>query len=123
MYNQAHILNLLEKLIIKILNLNFFDIVRISKYKNIFSKGFIQIGLKGLLWLKKLKKNVPWTYVINDLKGEEIVGMFYVKELQETNQQEFRVENVIKRKGNKLYVKWKGFYSSFSSSIDKKDVV
>ena len=96
------------------------------EYRNIkifLQKALFQIGLKGFLWLKKFKKNVPWTYVINYLKGEEIVGTFYVKELQETNQQEFRVGNVIKRKGNKLYVKWKGFYSSFSSSIDKKDVV
>ena len=46
--------------------------------------------------------------------------MFYEKELQKTNQEEFRVEKVIKRKGNKLYVKWKGYDSSFNSWIDKK---
>ena len=66
---------------------------------------------------------MPWTYVINDLKGEEIVGTFYQKELQKTNQKEFRVEKVIKRKGDKLCVKWKGHDSSFNSWIDKKDVV
>ena len=66
---------------------------------------------------------MPWTYVINDLKGEEIVGRFYQKELQKTNQKEFRVEKVIKRKGDKLYVKWKGYDSSFNSWIDKKDIV
>ena len=56
-----------------------------------------------------------WTYVISDLNGEEIVGLFYEKELQKINQKEFRFENVIKRKGDKLYVKWKGYDSSFNS--------
>ena len=45
------------------------------------------------------------------------------KKLQKTNQQEFRTEKVIKRKGEKLYVKWKGDDNSFSSWIDKKDLV
>ena len=57
--------------------------------------------------IKKVKNTVPWIYVINDLKGEEIVGTFYEKELQKTSQKEFRVKKVIKRKGDKLYVKWK----------------
>ena len=42
--------------------------------------------------IKKIKNTVPWTYVISDLTGEETVGMFYEKELQKTNQKEFRVE-------------------------------
>ena len=42
---------------------------------------------------------MPWTYVISDLNGQEIVGSFYEKELQKTNQKEFRIEKVIKRKG------------------------
>ena len=49
--------------------------------------------------------------------------MFYGKELQKTNQKEFRVEKVIKRKGDKLYVKWKGNNNYFNSWIDKKDIV
>ena len=49
--------------------------------------------------------------------------MFYEKELQKPNQKVFRIEKVIKRKGDKLYVKWKGYYSSFSSWIDKKYIV
>ena len=54
--------------------------------------------------------------------GEEIFGTFHEKLLQKTNQKEFRTEKVIKRKGNKLYVKWKGYDNSFNSWIDKKDV-
>ena len=49
-----------------------------------------------------LKNTIPWTYVINDLNGEEIVGPFYEKELQKTNQKEVRIKKVIKRKSNKL---------------------
>ena len=73
--------------------------------------------------IKKVKSTVPRTYVISDLKNEEIAGTFYEKELQKTNQKEFRVEKVIKKKCDQLYVKWKGFYSSFNSRIDKKDIV
>ena len=58
--------------------------------------------------IKEAKNTVPWTYVINDLNDEEIIGTYYEKELQKTNQQGFRIERVIKRKRGKLYVKWKG---------------
>ena len=70
-------------------------------------KATPQIGLKRYLLLKKVKNTVPWTYIINDLNGEEITGTFYEKELQEINQEELRIEKVIKRKGDKIYVKWK----------------
>ena len=48
---------------------------------------------------------MPWTCVISDLNAVEIVGSFYEKELQKTNQKEFRKKKLIKNKGNKLYVK------------------
>ena len=64
-----------------------------------------------------------WTYLINDLNCEEIKGSFYEKELQKTNQKEFRIEKVIRKKGDKLYAKWKGYNNSFNSWIDKKDIV
>ena len=66
---------------------------------------------------------MPWTYEISDLNEEEIVGSFYEKELQKTDQKEFRIEKVIRKKGNKLYVKWKGYDRSFNSWIDKKDLI
>ena len=76
------------------------DRVIILKYKKIFSKGY------GLNWSEEgfvvsgIKNRVPWTYVVSDLNGEKIVGSFYEKELQKTNQKEFRIENVLKRKGD-----------------------
>ena len=82
-----------------------------------------QIGLKRFSWLKKFKITVLWTYFISDLEGLEIVGTLYEKELQKTNQKEFRVVKVIKRKGYQLYVSLKGCDSSFNIWIDKKDIV
>ena len=66
-----------------------------------------------------MKNTVPWTYVINDLNREEIVGSSYEKKLQKTNQKKFRIEKVIK----KLYVKWKGYNNSLNSWIVKKDLI
>ena len=81
------------------------DRVRISKYKNIFDKRYMPNWSEEVFVIKKVKNTVPWTHVINDLNGEEIIGTFYEKELQKTNQEEFRIEKVIKRKVNKIYVK------------------
>ena len=91
------------------------DDVRISKYKNIFAKGFAPNWSEEVFVVSKIKNTVPWTYIINDLNGEKIIETFYEKELQKTNQQEFRIEKVIKRKGDKLYVKWKGYDNSFNN--------
>ena len=95
------------------------DRVRTSKYKNIFAKGYTPNWPEEVFVTQKVKNTVSWTYVINDLSGEEIIGTFYEKELQKTNQEEFRIEKVIKRKGDKIYVKWKGYDNSFNSWIDK----
>ena len=96
------------------------DHVRISKYKNIFAKSYTSNWSEEIFLVKKIKNAVPWTYVINDLNGEEVTGTFYEKELQKIDQQEFRIEKVIKKKDDKLYVKWKGYDNSFNSWIDKK---
>ena len=99
------------------------DYVRISKYKNIFAKGYMANSSEEDFVIKKVKNTVPWTYFINDLNGEIIIGTFYEKELQKTNQKEFRIEKLIKRKGDKLYVKWKGYDNSFNRWFDKKELV
>ena len=99
------------------------DQVRISKYKDIFTKGYMPNWSEEIFVISKIKNTVPWTYVLNELNGEEIIGTFYENELQNTNQIEFRIENVLKKKGDKLYVKWKDYDNSFNSWIDKKDIV
>ena len=57
------------------------------------------------------------------MNGEEITGSFHEKELQKTNQKQFRIEKVLKRKGDKLHAKWKGYDNSFNSRINKKDLL
>ena len=71
------------------------DHLRISKYKNIFAKVYTPNWSEEVFVIKKVKNTVPWIYVINDLNGKEIIGTFYEKGLQKTNQNEFRIEKVI----------------------------
>ena len=99
------------------------DHVRISKYKSIFAKGYTPNWSEEVFVVNEVQNTVPWTYLINDLNGEEIKGSFYEKELQKTDQKEFRIEKVIKKKADKSYVKWKGYDNSFNSWIDKKDLL
>ena len=97
------------------------DYVTISKYTNFFAKGHIPNWSEEVFAIKKVKNTV--LNVINDLNGDGIIETFCEKELQKTNQQECRIKNVIKRKGDKLSVKWKGYDSSCNSWIDKKDLI
>ena len=99
------------------------DNVRISKYKNLFAKGYVPNWLEEIFVIKKVKNTVPWTHDIIDLNNEEIIGRFFEKVLQKTNQKEFRIGKILKRKGDKLYAKWKGYDNSFNSWINKKDIV
>ena len=70
------------------------DHVRISKYKNIFAKGYTPNWSEEVFVVNKIKNTVPCTYSISDLNGEEISGSFYEKELRKTNQREFGIEKV-----------------------------
>ena len=72
--------------------------------------------------VSKVKNTVPWTYVISDFNGEPIFGSFYKNELQKTSQEKFRIEKRLEKKGDKLFVRWKGYNDSFNSWVDKKDV-
>ena len=99
------------------------DRVRISRYKNIFAKGYVPNWSEEFFIVNEIKNTVPWTYTISDLNGEKVIGTFYENKLHKTNKKEFRIEEILKRKGNKLYVKWKGYDNSFNSWINKKDIV
>ena len=68
------------------------DIVRITGYKNIFANGYVPTWSEEVFVIKKFKNTMPWTYLINVLNGEEIVGTFYENELRKTNKEEFRIE-------------------------------
>ena len=83
----------------------------------------LQIDLKKFLLLKKVKNTVPWTNVISDINTKEIVRTFHeLQKASPTLEKNSRVEKFIK-KGDKLYVKRKGYDNSLINWIDKKDVV
>ena len=75
------------------------------EYQNTFAKVFTPNWCEEVFVIKKVRNTVSWTYVINYLNRKEIVGTCYEKELLKINQEEFRIEKVIIRKGDKLYVK------------------
>ena len=100
--------------------------VKTSKHKNIFAKGYTPNCSEEAFVVSKIKNTVPLTYVINNLNVEEIIGKCYEKELQKTDQQEFRIDynNIYCNIDyNKLYIKWKGYDNSFNSWANKKDLV
>ena len=63
------------------------DHVRISKYNNMFAKGYAPNWSEEVFAVSEISNTFPWTYVITDLNGEEITGSFYEKELQRTSQE------------------------------------
>ena len=94
------------------------DIVRMSKCKYIFTKGYTSNWSEEVFFIKEIENTVPWTYVINDVNKT-----FYKKQLQETNQKELRIIKLITKKGDNLYVKWKGYNNLINSWIDKKNII
>ena len=99
----------------KILNLKLVTFLDYQNIKTFLQKGYVPNWPEEVFVVKMFKNTVTWTYVISDLKIEEIVGTFDKKELQKTNQKEFTDEKSIKRKGDKLYVKGKGYDSYFKT--------
>lgn len=100
------------------------DYVRISKYKSLFEKGYTPSWSTEIFLVKKVAPTEPITYHLSDLNGNEIKGCFYEYELQKTkNTDIYLVEKIIRRKGNKVFVKWLGFDDSHSSWINANDVL
>ena len=99
------------------------DRVRISKKKGVFEKGYTPRWIEEVFKVSEVHYTEPITYKIMDLNNDEIQGSFYEPELQKTTQEMFRIEKVIRRKGNKSLVKWLGYPESFNSWVDSKDLV
>lgn len=100
------------------------DYVRISKYKSLFEKGYTPNWSTEIFQIIKVIPTEPITYHLADLNGERIKGCFYEHELQKTkNIDVYLVEKIIKRKGNKVLVKWLGFDESHNSWINASDVL
>ena len=97
--------------------------VRITKKKGIFDKGFTPRWTEEIFTVSQVQYTDPPTYKITDNNGEEIQGTFYEQELQKTNQEMYRIEKVVRRKGNKSLVKWVGYPQSFNSWVDNAELV
>ena len=97
------------------------DHVRISKYKNIFAKGYMPNWSEEIFIIKKIKSTVPGTYVINDLNGEEIIGIFMKMNCKRLIKKNSKQKKYLRKKViSYIYVTWKGYDNSFNSWIDKK---
>ncbi|XP_070168346.1 uncharacterized protein [Polyergus mexicanus] len=101
------------------------DYVRINKLKHMFEKGYTPNWSTEIFVIDKVFKNIPPYYHIKDMKGEEIKGTFYEQELQKTKipTNIYLVVKILKRKGNKVYVKWLGFDNTHNQWINKKDLI
>ena len=88
-----------------------------------FHKGYTERLTEEIFKVSKIQLTIPVTDEITDYNGEGIQGSFYEQELWKTSQRTFRIEKVLKRKGDKSLVKWMGYPKSFSSWIDTKSIV
>ena len=113
-------MTLVKKLIMKIEDkFKIGDIVRISKNKNIFAKGFLPNWFEEkLLWLKMLKTLCCGHMLLVILKTKKLLERFMKKSCKK--KKKFRAEEVIRRTGDKLFAKWKGYENSLNSWTDKK---
>ena len=99
------------------------DHVRISKYKNTFAKGYIQNWSEEVFVISKIKNTFRELMLLLNWMVNPLLNFLYEKILQKTSQEKFRIEKVLKRKGHKLYLKWKGYNNSFNCWIDQKDLI
>jgi len=99
------------------------DKLRITKKKSISEKGYTPRWTEEVFTVSEVRYTDPITYKLKDLNGEEIKGSFYEQELQKTTQEMFKIEKVIRRKGDEALVKWVGYLDEFNSWVDNKDLV
>lgn len=96
--------------------------IRITKKKSTFEKRYTPRWTEEIFSISRVQYTDPITYKIADTNGEEIQGTFYEQELQKTTQEIFRIEKVIRKRGNKCLVKWLGYPEAFNSWIDASSI-
>lgn len=95
------------------------DNVRVSKQKTVFTKGYTQSWSNEIFTIRKVQNTIPATYLLNDYEGNPILGGFYEQELQKSALKDvYYVEKIVKRSGNKIFVKWLGFDNTHNSWIN-----
>lgn len=94
------------------------DVVRVSKYKTTFAKGYTPSWSTELFIVRQIRKTLPPVYYLRDINGDDIKGAFYSHEMQKTKFPDtYLVEKVLKRKAGRSYVKWLGFDNRHNSWI------
>lgn len=100
------------------------DKVRISRLQNTFTKGYLPRWSNEVYTVYEVKPTVPVSYLLQDDKGTVLKGCFYQEELSKTKYSDtFLIEKVVRRKGDKLLVRWLGFDKSHDCWINKSDLV
>lgn len=100
------------------------DNVRISKYKHVFEKGYTPNWTTEIFKISQVRNTNPTTYLLEDFQGNVIKGGFYENELLKTKYTDvYLVEKVLKRKGDKAFVKWLGFPNEHNSWIKIDDIL
>lgn len=99
------------------------DKVRISRAKQLFEKGYLPNWSTEIFTITQVKPTNPTTYLLKDYKDQPIAGCFYEQKLQKSNCPDiFLIEKIIKKQGNKVFVKWLGFDNTHNSWVDKKNM-
>ena len=108
----------------KIPELQVGDLVRISKARRTFKKGYLPQWSEEIFTIFKRQRTQPMTFMLKDWNEEELKGSFYAQELQKVLKPDvYRIEKVLKEQKNRVYVKWLGYPDSFNEWVAKKDLV
>lgn len=100
------------------------DEVRLNKYKHIFAKGYLPNWTNEVFTVHRVQPTIPETYILKDGKGNILNGGFYGHEmLKSKSGNVYLVEKVLRKRGNKVLVRWLGFDKSEDSWINKKDLL
>ncbi|KAJ8911237.1 hypothetical protein NQ315_012224 [Exocentrus adspersus] len=100
------------------------DVVRVSKYKGVFSRGFTPNWSNELFKIAKANITNPATYLLEDMEAKPILGCFYEYELQKTKYPDvYLIEKILRRSGNRVYVRWLGLPDSHNSWVNKADII
>ena len=100
------------------------DKVRISVHKSLFTKGATANWSEEIFQVRNVKTSTdPIVYELRDLAGEDVNGTFYKEQLQKTNQEIYRVDKIVRRRGDEVLVKWSGYPVKFNSWMPEEDIM
>ena len=99
------------------------DRVRLNKKFRQFKKGYLSSWTEEVFVVARVRSGVVPTYKINEWDGTPVEGTFYAEDLQKVNVTDddlFRIETILRRKGDKVLVRWKGWRDKYDSWIEKR---